>query len=123
MAYLLLNIKGMLLQQMVKSVAQENTSRETSPQYIRDEDMVFRRFGEEMVLVPVRRGIGDFDSFYVLNEVAYFLWNQLKTQRHVNELVDLVLAAFDTTDDQQVLRDIEEFLQELLQLQAIKEVP
>ena len=87
--------------------------------WVRDNDMVFRRFGDEMVLVPVRRGLGDLNSFYVLNEVGYFLWEQLVEPVTLDELVERVSEDFDVShEDAQV--DVESFIGELVTLKAVK---
>lgn len=87
-------------------------------QYRRDNDMVFRRLGEEMVLVPIRRGIGDFDCFYILNETGRLLWEKLASPCTEDELVTLLLAAFDVAPDD-ARRDVQQFLADLRRLKAV----
>ena len=98
------------------AVAQRETP---SISYQRDEDMVFRRLGEEMVLVPIRKGIGEFDSFYVLNELGTFLWQQLGSLQAESKLLNSILVEFNVSKEE-AQKDLHSFLQELLKLNAIK---
>ena len=89
--------------------------------FLRDENMVFRRLGEDMVLVPIRRGIGDFESFYVLNEVGGFIWQHLDQPRSKDELLQLILGEFDVSRED-ATNDLGDFFNQLLPLKALKQV-
>ena len=90
-----------------------------NPYYLRDEDMVFRRLGEETVLVPIRKGIGDFNCFYVVNDLGQFLWERLNQPTTVDELTQAVTDAYEV-ESQTAQKDIHEFLENLEKLSAVK---
>lgn len=85
----------------------------------READLVFRRLGDEMVLVPIRKGIGDFNSFYVLNEVAAFVWELLRQPHTAELLCARVVAEFDV-EPALVAEDLHRFLAELQQLGGLR---
>ena len=93
--------------------------KDSSPTYCRVKEMVFRRLGEEMILVPIRKGIGDFNSFYVLNELGSFLWNQLAEPKKAEDLLEAILEKFEVSTDE-ARNDLQPFMAELLQLNAIQ---
>ena len=42
--------------------------------YNRNEDFVFRRIGDETILVPIKNNVGDMGAIYNLNELGAFIW-------------------------------------------------
>jgi len=48
-----------------------------TPIYQKNEDLIARQIGDEVILVPIRKESGDLDNIYTLNEVAAFIWNLL----------------------------------------------
>ena len=85
----------------------------------RDPDMVFRHLGEEMVLVPIRRGIGDFNSFYVLNPVGAFIWSKIEKPTPASEVLNNMLSEF-RIDEPQAREDLKTFVGKLVELKALK---
>lgn len=85
----------------------------------RDPDMVFRNLGEEMVLVPIRRGIGDFNSFYVLNSVGAFIWNHIEKPTPASSLIEKIVHEF-TVESDQACQDLKHFVGKLVELKALK---
>jgi hypothetical protein len=75
------------------------TSDRASPglgaRYARDPDFVFRRIAEEIILVPIRRNMGDLESIYSLNETAARVWELLDGRRTLGEIVDALVQEFE----------------------------
>ena len=49
--------------------------------FIRNRDVVSRQIEGELIIVPVRRGVGDMNSLYTLNPVGSVLW-EFMAQEH-----------------------------------------
>lgn len=58
-------------------------------------DVVFRRVGEEAVLVPLRQNVGNLDWVYTLSPVAAHVWQLLDGVRPLDDLVAAVCDEFD----------------------------
>ena len=89
--------------------------------YQRNEDFIFRKIVEEMILVPVKQNVAEMEAVFTLNEVGAFLWEQLGQPRSLSELHNAVLNEFEA-DPASVLEDIEAFLKEAETFGAVKEV-
>jgi hypothetical protein len=87
---------------------------ETSPDLlVADTRIVVRRVGDETLLVPVSRGIGDLDSIYMLTDVGTTVWALLARPVTVATIVDAVCEDFDVARDV-AAKDVDEFLSALL---------
>ena len=93
----------------------------TEKRYQRNEDFIFRKIVEEMILVPVKQNVAEMEAVFTLNEVGAFLWEQLGQPRSLSELHNAVLDEFEA-DPAIVLEDIEAFLNEAEAFGAVKEV-
>ena len=79
----------------------------------RHKRVIARQVAGETLLVPTRPGAADFNRIFLLNQVGAFVWKQLASPRHRDELVTLVKAEFATGDDHDVGADVDRFLDEL----------
>lgn len=89
---------------------------------VRSSDVVCRRVGGEIVLLPTRRGVTDLEAVYVLNEVGAWLWDRLERPRTRAELGDGVVAAFEV-DRAQAERDVAAFTDALVSTGLAVETP
>lgn len=88
--------------------------------YRKSPDIVPRKIVDEMILVPVRRRVGDVESLYTLNEVGARIWELIDGQREVREIRDLLLEEFEA-DKVEVEADLLALLEQLHQIGAIAE--
>jgi len=88
--------------------------------YKRSEDMVFRKVGEECVLVPIRQGAGDLESIYTLNKTAARIWEMLDGTTKGIDIRNRITEEFDVTP-QEAEEDLVHYLQELASIHAIVE--
>jgi len=89
--------------------------------YVRNPDFIYRKIVDESVLVPVHKDVADMDSIFTLNEVGAFIWEQLEEATTRSALERAVLLAYDA--DPQVLQaDLDHFLDEMVTIQALKEI-
>jgi hypothetical protein len=92
--------------------------------YIRSDTVVSRLIGGEMLIVPVRGGVGDLASIYSFNAVGTMIWEALASPTSLEGLVDLIGREFAENRDQ-VLQDVVLFLSDMLSagLVAIANAP
>jgi hypothetical protein len=85
----------------------------------KDPTMVFRKFGDECLLVPVRQNVADLESFYVLDGVGGRIWELIDGHRGVAEIKEIILSEFDASPSQ-AENDLIDFLQELQEIGGIE---
>jgi len=88
--------------------------------YQRSLDIVSRKIADEMILVPIRRRVGDLDSLYTLNEVAARIWELINGRRRVGEIRDLIVSEFEVSQGQ-AEDDLLTLLQQLSEIGAVTE--
>lgn len=88
--------------------------------YSKDDTIVGRRLDDEIILVPVRRNIGDLNNIYVLNDVGARIWELIDGKREVSEIIGIIKEEFDSPED--VERDVIEFITDLERIGAIRAV-
>lgn len=82
-------------------------------------DMVLRKVGVDIILVPVGNAIKDHNGFFMLTETACFLWNNLSECSSVQELAQRLYDEYDVTEEQ-ALADTKEFIDKLVELEIIE---
>jgi hypothetical protein len=88
--------------------------------YSKSDSVVFRKIGEECILVPIRQGVGDLDSIYTLNETAARIWELIDGKTKVKEIKERLLLEYDVTPSQ-VEEDLLEHLEQLESIKAISQ--
>jgi hypothetical protein len=89
--------------------------------FIRNQEVVARQIQGELIIVPIRRGVGDLNSLYTLNPVGALLWDFMTEGHTLGEMVRRVCDEFEVTTSQ-AQQDIEVFLDSLMQEQLIQSV-
>ena len=82
--------------------------------------VVFRKIGDEYLLVPIRQGVGDLESIYTLNETAARIWELLDGTTKGTGIRDQITEEFDVTPEE-AEKDLVRHLKELAGIQAIVE--
>lgn len=82
--------------------------------------IVFRKIGDEYLLVPIRQGGGDLESLYTLNETAARIWDLLDGRVKGREIRDKITEEFDVTPEE-AEKDLVHHLRELASIRAIVE--
>jgi len=85
----------------------------TDVRFIRNHEVVSRKIAGELIIVPIRSGVGDLNSLYTLNPVGSVLWDFMNEGHTVPEMVHRVCDEFEVTTAQ-AQQDIEAFLDSLL---------
>jgi len=89
--------------------------------FTKTETIVFRKIGDECILVPISHMAEDINCFYTLNEVAARIWDALDGSATVEDIRDGVVQEWEV-DSQVAEDDLAEFLEQLLSIGALKEV-
>jgi hypothetical protein len=86
--------------------------------FIRNKEVVSRQIEGELIIVPIRSGVGDLNSLYTLNPVGSVLWDFMDESHTIAEMVQRVCDEFEVTASQ-AQQDIAAFLESLLEEKLI----
>ena len=86
--------------------------------YRKNDDMVFRKIGDEYILVPVTRDVGDLAHIYTLNPVAARIWELVDGRRRAGDIRDEIAKEFEVSPPQ-AQTDLFEYLRQLEELKAV----
>jgi hypothetical protein len=89
--------------------------------FARDERMVFRKLGNESVLVPICRTPEAVVGIYTLSDVAAYIWEAIDGERSVEEIRDQIVQEWEVTPQTAEI-DLTEFMEQLISIGALKEV-
>lgn len=89
--------------------------------FIRNREVVSRQIEGELIIVPIRRGVGDLNSLYTLNPVGSVLWEFMTEGHTLAEMVGRVCEEFDVTTTE-AQADIEGFLSSLVEEKLVQSV-
>ena len=81
-------------------------------------ELIKREIAGDVILVPVGQAVVESNGLFVLNELGGFLWDLLPCAQNTQELTAAVLEAYEV-DEATAKADIEEFLQQLRELNII----
>jgi hypothetical protein len=94
------------------------TARANS-RFVRNHEVVSRQIEGELVIVPIRRGVGDLNSLYTLNPVGSVLWDLMSKGCTLSEMVRRVCDEFEVSAAQ-ARQDIEGFLDSMIEEKLIQ---
>ncbi len=86
--------------------------------YVKSPDVVSREIDDEVILVPIRKGVGDLESIYTFNEVGARIWNLLDGNHRVKDIVNQIDDEFDANTGQ-IQKDVHDFISQLSEIGAI----
>lgn len=86
--------------------------------YFKSDSIVFRKIGDEFILVPIRHNVGDLDSIYTLNETAARIWELIDGKKSLHEIKNMMIEEFDVTPAE-AENDLIEHLQQLEGIKAV----
>ena len=83
--------------------------------YERKPDVVFRVIAGDVILVPIRKNVGDMESIYTLNETAARVWEMIDGNRTAKAILEQLVKEFDV-DPQKAEQDLLELLRSMLEI-------
>ena len=89
--------------------------------FVRNQEVVARKIQGELIIVPIRRGVGDLNSLYTLNPVGAVLWDFMNEGHTLGEMVKRVCDEFEVTASE-AQQDIEAFLDSLMEEKLVQSV-
>jgi hypothetical protein len=89
--------------------------------FVRAQDVVARRIAGEVVLVPIRRRVGDLESVFTLNAVGSRIWELCDGTRGA-WAVAAALAEEFTVSAEEAARDVQAFLAHMQEAGLMEEV-
>jgi hypothetical protein len=87
----------------------------------KDSSIVSRRIADEVILVPIRRKLGEVDCLYTLNEVGGRLWELIDGERSLKALRDAIVEEFEVSEEE-AQEDLFVLIEQLREIGAIQEV-
>ncbi len=93
---------------------QTKMSHTKRKRYKRAPDIIFRRIGDESVLVPAGGGAITEGRLFLLNEVGAFIWDLLEEMDDPELLAAKMVDNFEV-DTPQAGMDLQTFLEELME--------
>lgn len=87
--------------------------------FVRNREVVSRQIEGELIIVPIRHGVGDMNSLYTLNQVGTVLWDFMREEHTVPEMMNRVCEEFEVTATQ-AQDDIRDFLDSLLEEKLVQ---
>ena len=76
------------------------------------ESYVCRNTGDELLLIPLKDNVADFNQYLTLNEVGAFIWENMDEGDDETTLVVKICAEFEANEDE-VMNDLHAFLEKL----------
>ncbi|OLB94218.1 MAG: hypothetical protein DMD91_22680 [Candidatus Rokuibacteriota bacterium] len=86
--------------------------------YARDPDFVSRRIADEVIVLPIRKNLGDLESIYTLNEVGARIWELFDGRRSLREIRDILTSEYEVTA-QAATGDLAMFVEHLTAIGAL----
>jgi Coenzyme PQQ synthesis protein D (PqqD) len=87
--------------------------------FVRNREVVARQIEGELVIVPIRSGVGDLNSLYTLNQVGSVLWDFMNEGHTIEEMVSRVCDEFEVSGSQ-AQNDIQNFLGAMLEEKLVQ---
>ena len=89
--------------------------------YVKDESVVARIVGQEVLLVPTHNNVTEMDHIFVLNAVAARIWQLLDGEHTLAEICAMICDEFEVTSTE-AEQDTVEFLSKLLSADIARRV-
>ncbi|HYK90011.1 MAG TPA: PqqD family protein [Acidobacteriota bacterium] len=83
-----------------------------SEEIVKSDDLVTRRIAGETLIVPVRKGVGDLDSIFTLNEAGSFIWDLIGQGIRFDQIVESLCREYEVTVED-AAKDVKDFLESL----------
>ena len=85
----------------------------------KSENAVFRKIGDEYILVPIAASVADVESIFNLNETGAAIWDKIDGKKNLKEIIKEIEEEFEA-EGQQLEMDVLEFVNELIEAKLIE---
>ncbi|MEN9742469.1 MAG: hypothetical protein RLZZ65_274 [Bacteroidota bacterium] len=76
------------------------------------EQFVCKRIGAELLLVPLRDNVADFNQYFSFNELGSFIYDRIVMGQNFSEILSAILAQYEVTEAQ-AQSDLQDFIKNL----------
>ena len=80
--------------------------------FLKESDFATRSILGETIIVPIKGGVGDLNSIYVLNELGTQIWELIDGNSTITRIIEEICEAYDVGPEE-AERDTMEFLSSL----------
>ena len=80
--------------------------------FLKESDFATRSILGETIIVPIKGGVGDLNSIYVLNELGTQIWDLIDGRSSINQMIEEICKAYDVGPEE-AEKDTIEFLNSL----------
>ncbi len=84
----------------------------TPEQYKINPSMIYRKIGEESVIVPIGQNVNEVRTIFSLNDTAAFILEQFKKTQNCDEVMQSVLNEFDSDNEEQTTKWVYDIISE-----------
>lgn len=84
-------------------------------------EFAMRQVGNETVLIPICNQVGDLDSVFTLNEVAFRVWESLDGERRLDSIIEAICDEFDVPAET-ARADVDEFIRGMEEAKLVERV-
>jgi hypothetical protein len=78
----------------------------------KSENVVFRRIGDEYVLIPLFASVADVESIFNLNETGAALWEKIDGRKNIRDIVAEMQAEYEA-ENRLIEEDVIAFVNEM----------
>jgi len=80
--------------------------------FLKESDFATRSILGETIIVPIKGGVGDLNSIYVLNELGTQIWELIDGKSSIHRMIEEICKAYDV-GPKEAEKDAIEFLNSL----------
>ncbi len=80
--------------------------------FLKESDFATRSILGETIIVPIKGGVGDLNSIYVLNELGTQIWELINGKTSIDRIIGEICKAYDVGPEE-AEKDTMEFLSSL----------
>jgi hypothetical protein len=90
--------------------------------FSKESDFATRSILGETIIVPIKGGVGDLNSIYVLNELGTQIWELIDGKSSINRMIEEICKAYDVGPEE-AEKDTIEFINSLEGSGLIRSIP
>ena len=85
----------------------------------KSENAVFRKIGDEYILVPIAASVADVESIFNLNETGAAIWDKIDGKKSLKEIIREIEEEYEA-EGQQLETDVVKFVNEMMAAKLIE---
>ena len=85
----------------------------------KSQNTVFRKIGDEYILVPIAASVADVESIFNLNETGAAIWDKIDGKKSLKEIIKEIEEEYEA-EDRQLEMDVLEFVNEMMEAKLVE---